>query len=273
MGLARKAARGEWTGGTPPVGYLYDADSQALIPVPMQAALVHRIFTLYVDRRLGSAAISGLLNDTGQFTSRGRRWTPDRILGVLRNPAYIGQLPFNGERHQASHEPIIDRELFERAQLLLTERSDSASAQAANATDYLLTSLLRCQRCGHGFVGTAAHGNGGVYRYYTCFSRQRHGTARCDQQRLPAGQLEDAEDGSLADLVAAPTAREECEDLLLVPQLLAKLPAIEREVVLLRFFADLSQYEIAARVGFSQMHVSRLLRRAIARMRLQLLPS
>jgi site-specific DNA recombinase len=185
MGLARKAARGEWTGGTPPFGYRYDAESQVLIPVPMQAALVQRIFMLYVDRRLGSAAISGLLNETGQLTSRGRRWTPNRILGVLRNPTYIGQLPFNGDRHQASHEPFIDRELFERAQLLLAERSDSASAQAANASDYLLTGFLRCQRCGHRFVGTAAHGNGGVYRYYTCFSRQRHGTARCDQERLP----------------------------------------------------------------------------------------
>ncbi len=85
--------------------------------------------------------------------------------------------------------------------------------------------------------------------------------------------LGDAEDGSLADLVAAPTAHEECEDLLVLPTLLAKLPEVEREVVLLRFFAELSQYEIAARVGFSQMHVSRLLRRAIARMRLQLLPN
>lgn len=85
--------------------------------------------------------------------------------------------------------------------------------------------------------------------------------------------LGDAEDGSLADLVAAPTAHEECEDLLVLPTLLAKLPEVKREVVLLRFFADLSQYEIAARVGFSQMHVSRLLRRAIARMRLQLLPN
>lgn len=73
--------------------------------------------------------------------------------------------------------------------------------------------------------------------------------------------------------MAAPTAHEECEDLLVLPTLLAKLPEVEREVVLLRFFAGLSQYEIAARVGFSQMHVSRLLRRAIARMRLQLLPN
>jgi site-specific DNA recombinase len=129
MGLARKAARGEWTGGTPPFGYRYHAEARTLVPVAMQAALVQRIFTLYVDRRLGSATISGQLNDAGQLTSRGHRWTPNRILGVLRNPTYIGQLPFNGERHHASHEPIIDRELFERAQLLLTERSASRCNQ------------------------------------------------------------------------------------------------------------------------------------------------
>jgi hypothetical protein len=216
MGLARKAARGEWTGGTPPFGYRYDPEAQKLIPVPMQAALVQRIFTLYVDRRLGSATISGRLNDAGQLTSRGHRWTPNRILGVLRNPTYIGQLPFNGDRHQAGHEPIIDRELFERAQLLLVERSDSASAQAANTSSYLLTGFLRCQRCGHGFVGTAAHGNGGVYRYYTCFSRQRHGTAGCDQERLPAGPLDEAivaetlaalDDGSIVEAAASAPSR------------------------------------------------------------------
>jgi site-specific DNA recombinase len=200
MGLARKAARGEWTGGTPPFGYRYHPERRILLPLPTEASVVQRIFTWYVDRRLGSAAISGLLNDAGQPTSRGRRWTPNRVLGVLRNPTYTGQLPFNGQHHQASHNPIIDQELFQRAQLLLAERSDSPCTQGANATDYLLTSFLRCQRCGHGFVGTAAHGNGGTYRYYTCFSRQRHGTARCDQQRLPAGPLEEA---IVAEVLAA----------------------------------------------------------------------
>jgi site-specific DNA recombinase len=142
----------------------------------------------------------GRLNDAGHRTSRGCRWTPNRILDALRNPTCIGQLPFNGDHYQASHEPIVDAAVFDQAQRLLAERSDSASAQAANATDYLLTALLRCQRCGHGFVGTAAHGNGGVYRYYTCFSRQRHGSARCDQQRLPARPLEEA---ILAEALAA----------------------------------------------------------------------
>ena len=47
---------------------------------------------------------------------------------------------------------------------------------------------------------------------------------------------------------------------------LEALPVREREIVALRFFGGLTQREIADRVGVSQMHVSRLLRRAIARM-------
>ncbi|MDX1447775.1 MAG: sigma-70 family RNA polymerase sigma factor [Acidimicrobiia bacterium] len=41
----------------------------------------------------------------------------------------------------------------------------------------------------------------------------------------------------------------------------------EREIVRLRYFEDLSQREIASRVGISQMHVSRLLRASIGDMR------
>lgn len=84
----------------------------------------------------------------------------------------------------------------------------------------------------------------------------------------PAGD----EGGSrLGDLMAATGGREEPEDLLTLPGLVAELPELEREVIVLRFFQDLDQYEIAARVGFSQMHVSRLQRRALARMRTQLI--
>jgi RNA polymerase sigma-B factor len=81
---------------------------------------------------------------------------------------------------------------------------------------------------------------------------------------------EDAAGARLGDLVAGPEPREEPEDLLALSGMLAALPRLEREVIVLRFFQDLDQYEIAARVGFSQMHVSRLQRRALARMRAQL---
>ena len=44
------------------------------------------------------------------------------------------------------------------------------------------------------------------------------------------------------------------------------LPEVERSVLELRFMHDLNQREIGERIGYSQMHVSRLLRRALTRL-------
>jgi RNA polymerase sigma-B factor len=59
----------------------------------------------------------------------------------------------------------------------------------------------------------------------------------------------------------------EVEDGILVEAGLAALDERDRQIVELRFFEGLTQSEIAARVGISQMHVSRLLRRALVVMR------
>jgi RNA polymerase sigma-B factor len=60
---------------------------------------------------------------------------------------------------------------------------------------------------------------------------------------------------------------EEVEHGVLVEAGLGALDARERAIVELRFFEGLTQSEIAARIGISQMHVSRLLRRALVTMR------
>ena len=74
----------------------------------------------------------------------------------------------------------------------------------------------------------------------------------------------------LGDFVVDKRHREELEDLLVLPELLGRLPERERKIVLLRYVEELTQDEIAARMHMSQMHVSRLLRRAIERLRRQL---
>jgi RNA polymerase sigma-B factor len=51
------------------------------------------------------------------------------------------------------------------------------------------------------------------------------------------------------------------------------LPEREQTIVHLRFFEDLTQSEIAERVGISQMHVSRLLRRALDRLNAAVAPA
>jgi RNA polymerase sigma-B factor len=54
------------------------------------------------------------------------------------------------------------------------------------------------------------------------------------------------------------------EDRMTVDRLLATLPERERRIIELRFYGELTQTEIANEVGVSQMHVSRLLRKALA---------
>src|SRR3954466_1589287 len=51
---------------------------------------------------------------------------------------------------------------------------------------------------------------------------------------------------------------------------LQRLPARERAILHLRFFEGLTQSEIADRVGISQMHVSRLIRNSLDRIRREL---
>ncbi|MEV1143106.1 RNA polymerase sigma factor SigF [Micromonospora sp. NPDC049799] len=51
---------------------------------------------------------------------------------------------------------------------------------------------------------------------------------------------------------------------------LATLPERERRILSLRFHGNLTQAEIADRIGVSQMHVSRLITRALAKLRGQL---
>ncbi len=87
------------------------------------------------------------------------------------------------------------------------------------------------------------------------------------------GSLDPSRDGDdpPADRMAAAASLDrgfgDIEDREAVAALLGKLPERERLIVELRFFEELSQSEIAERVGVSQMHVSRLLRSALETLR------
>ena len=77
---------------------------------------------------------------------------------------------------------------------------------------------------------------------------------RCTKSRAPA---------ALADQFG------EVDERLTIDRLLSSLPPRERAIVELRFFAGLTQSEIAERVGLSQMHISRLLTQSLGRLREQ----
>jgi RNA polymerase sigma-B factor len=77
---------------------------------------------------------------------------------------------------------------------------------------------------------------------------------------------DDEETGWLARLGADDEGFELVEHQAMLERTMRALPERERLLLHLRFSEDLSQSDIAKRVGVSQMHVSRLLRRAVARL-------
>jgi RNA polymerase sigma-B factor len=92
-----------------------------------------------------------------------------------------------------------------------------------------------------------------------------------------AGSLDAAVDGDSAE---GPLSRrlgyedrrfEGVDNLESLKPLVAELSERDRRILSLRFVADLTQSEIGAELGISQMHVSRLLNHALDRLRVGLL--
>jgi site-specific DNA recombinase len=200
-GMERKAGRGEWVVGPRPFGYTLPPKGtpgpRHLVVDEDRAPLVAAMFDMYARQRIGAQGIANWLNESGHRTQRGKPWGHTAVLTVLRNRTYLGEVFFRGTWHPSPHPPLVDVDLFEKAQEVLAERGDGLAERASNSTEYLLSGLVVCHRCGKHYVGTAATGNAYRYRYYTCWSRNRYGTSTCDADRLPAEELDEAILGSL----------------------------------------------------------------------------
>ncbi|MEU9247545.1 RNA polymerase sigma factor SigF [Streptomyces shenzhenensis] len=82
--------------------------------------------------------------------------------------------------------------------------------------------------------------------------------------------INNSEDGEsvLQDFIGTEdTALELVEDFHTLAPLIAELPERDRQIIHLRFVEELTQAQIGEHLGVSQMHVSRLLSRTLARLR------
>jgi RNA polymerase sigma-B factor len=87
----------------------------------------------------------------------------------------------------------------------------------------------------------------------------------------PSGEADSA--AELGDLLGdVDEGFERTVDMDAVTQHWDELARPEQRVLILRYYGNLTQEEVAARLGVSQMHVSRLQARALARLRARLLP-
>ena len=87
---------------------------------------------------------------------------------------------------------------------------------------------------------------------------------------LSAGPSGDGELDPMETIGADDEEYERTDDRTSLEPALERLPDREREILRMRFEDGLTQTQIADQIGISQMHVSRLIRRSLDRMRDQL---
>lgn len=157
-GMERKAANGCWKGGPPPPGYDVDPATDRLTVNETEAVLIRLIFDLYTKDRLGSRTIAHTLNERGYRTRSGALWAYRRILTILENRVYLGEIHYRDVVAVDAHTGIIEPEQFDQAQRLLDQRGESYSTRAASGSDYMATGRITCPKCGHAMIGTRASG-------------------------------------------------------------------------------------------------------------------
>jgi site-specific DNA recombinase len=235
-GFERKAARGEWLGGPGPFGYHVESASKTLVPDPIEAAMVRKIFVAYADEHLGATGLANHLNGAGLRNRGDRLWSNQTVLRVLRNPVYLGKISHGDDVYEGKHPSIVDDDLFARAQLLLDERAAVVENRAPNTSDYMLTGMLRCSACGGAYFGAGTKGRNGFYRYYACRNRLTKGTYGCRSKRVAAEDLEAAVIGDLIQTLSRSDLFEQAVASALVeaadtrPRLQAELVSAEAQL-------------------------------------------
>lgn len=166
-----------------------------------EVPIVQAIFHKYTNEGKGTWTIANELLAEGMRPKRIALWSNVVILRVLRNEKYVGDLcqkktytpdylthskKYNrGEEEMVylkeHHEPIIDRDLWNRTQEELKRRSPSEEQKSKHSNRYWCSGKIHCAECGCRYVSrTKKLMSGDVYKAWRCYAAANHGTKKQD---------------------------------------------------------------------------------------------
>lgn len=159
-----RASQGKWNGANVPLGYKWSDEKQFPVPDETEAERVRMIYNMY-DKGMRTPAIMRYLNDNHIPTKRNGRWTTKTLADTLRNPFYKGTLRYNYRESahgkikpesewiviENNHEPLIDVELWERVNEIMSANAESKGYKGAAHTPkyiHVFGKLVHCSTCG-----------------------------------------------------------------------------------------------------------------------------
>jgi site-specific DNA recombinase len=174
--IAASKAKGMWMGGTIPLGYdKPTGGDRTLVVNETEAALVHRIFALYLDlgsvhaleHRLQSDGIVSKqhVSSTGRVTG-GQPFSRGALFHLLRSRLYLGEIRHRDAHHPGLHPAIVDADMFDAVQRRLDGNARKRKTARETVAHSALTGRI-FDADGNAMSPTFAYGKGGrLYRYY-----------------------------------------------------------------------------------------------------------
>ena len=165
--------------GVKMLGYVGEVDHKYEVD-QATAPTVRRIFKEYTEG-VPMQKICDSLNNAGQKTVRGNRFTVNSLRNILVNRAYIGEYKFGKTLIPDGMPRLIDDETFQKAQAKLeaNKRGGKGAIKKLHPEieieDYWLTGKICCGLCGgtmQGVSGTSRSGS--LYYYYSCINYRKH---------------------------------------------------------------------------------------------------
>jgi site-specific DNA recombinase len=169
-GLNTKLEKGEWPNKAP-FGYLNDQISKKIIIDPVRSKYVVRAFDLYKTGGYGLRDISRILFNEGLRTNNGKQVLISHIARVLTNPFYMGMMLRNGKYFKGNYQPLISKEVFDKAQFVAENRL----RPKAKRLFFPLRGFLKCENCGCMLTASLKKG----HHYYYCTNGKRI----CDEHK------------------------------------------------------------------------------------------
>ncbi len=180
-GLRTRCEMGLWP-GIAPVGYLnqkhMDKKCQIIID-PERAHVVKKMFEKMAYDKWSGRKIYHWLRFELNFHSRGNKpLALSNVYRTLQNTFYYGKFEYprgSGNWYDGKHEPIINKELFDKVQEQL--KRDNIIRQSK---EFAFTKLMTCGLCGSGISAEEKYkqlkdGTSAKYIYYGCGrSKDRH---------------------------------------------------------------------------------------------------
>lgn len=180
-GLRTRVEMGLWP-GVAPVGYLNQKhmDRKCQVDIdPLRAPIIKKIFEKMAYEKWSGRKIHHWLRFEVNFKTVGNHnLALGNIFRIIENPFYYGTFEYpkqSGNWYQGKHEPIVDKELFDKANEQL--KRDCIVRQSH---EFAFTKLMVCGLCGSGISAEEKYkllknGTTAKYIYYGCGrSKDRH---------------------------------------------------------------------------------------------------